>query len=131
MISLWYSHLIYYVHYTSYVLLAFSIQLKNLRALNLESTSPSSRRSLLVKLQSARLHARACSSLVSFVKQNCSAKKTTCAAFLDIKFAFDSAWNPAILLGLVKKKTVPWISYAYFKVSYFPDWWWFHLAVSA
>ena len=45
----------------------------------------------------------ACSSLVSFVEQNRSATKATCTAFLDIKSAFDYAWHPAILLGLIKK----------------------------
>ena len=45
----------------------------------------------------------ACGSLISLIEKNKKQKATTCCAFLDIKSAFDAAWHPAILKGLIKK----------------------------
>jgi len=45
----------------------------------------------------------ACGSLISTIEKNKKQKVTTCCAFLDIKSAFDAAWHPAILKGLLKK----------------------------
>ena len=45
----------------------------------------------------------ACGSLISLIEKNKKQKITTCCAFLDIKSAFDAAWHPAILKGLIKK----------------------------
>ena len=42
--------------------------------------------------------------LVKLIEKNKKQKITTCCAFLDIKSAFDAAWNPAILNGLILKK---------------------------
>jgi hypothetical protein len=45
----------------------------------------------------------ACGSLISLIEKNKKNKFVTCCAFLDIKSAFDAAWHPAILKGLLKK----------------------------
>ena len=46
----------------------------------------------------------ACLSLISTIEHNRKSKLVTCAAFLDIKSAFDSAWHPAILRGLLDNR---------------------------
>ncbi len=43
-------------------------------------------------------------SLVSFIENGFSGKLYTASAFLDIKSAFDSAWHPAIIAMLIKRK---------------------------
>ncbi len=43
------------------------------------------------------------STLVGLIEKNLNKKLSTCCAFLDIKGAFDSAWHPAILRGLLNK----------------------------
>ena len=42
-------------------------------------------------------------SLTSLIESNKIKKIVTCCAFLDIKSAFDTAWHPAILNGLISK----------------------------
>lgn len=44
----------------------------------------------------------ACNSLMSLIENNKNKKRVTWFAFLDIKRAFDAAWHPAILKGLLK-----------------------------
>jgi hypothetical protein len=46
----------------------------------------------------------ACHSLTSFIQDGFKSKQVTACAFLDIKSAFDSAWHPAILAALLKRK---------------------------
>jgi hypothetical protein len=43
------------------------------------------------------------STLVNLIEGNLKKKLTTCCAFLDIKSAFDAAWQPTILNGLPEK----------------------------
>ena len=42
--------------------------------------------------------------LVEFISTGFESKQPTACAFLDIKSAFDSAWHPAILMALLKRK---------------------------
>jgi hypothetical protein len=45
----------------------------------------------------------ACSALATLLESNFKKRLHTACAFLDIKSAFDSAWQPAILSGLLRK----------------------------
>ncbi len=51
----------------------------------------------------------ACHSLTSFIHEGFQSKQVTACAFLDIKSAFDSAWHPAILAALSKRKCPPYL----------------------